>query len=74
MSTPRARPLPALMSPSVRIVASPIALGWRYIVAPKGRGKVTAFSLNRARETARRYSRRVFEIGPAEAFRRRGTG
>jgi hypothetical protein len=74
MSKPRPRPLPAFAAPSVRIIAAPLAYGWRYSVAPKGRGKLTSFSLNRARETARRYSRRVFEIGPAEAFRRRGTG
>lgn len=71
MSKPRPRPLPAFAVPSVRIIATPIAHGWRYSVAPQGRGKVTAYRLDRARETARRFSRRIIELGPPEAFHRR---
>jgi hypothetical protein len=50
----------------------PIARGWRYSVRPKGRGRVTAYTLRRARETAQRYSRKVVETGPAAAFDGRG--
>jgi hypothetical protein len=66
----RAPPFPALAVPVVRILATPIARGWRYVVAPQGRGKVTAYTLPRARETAQRYSKRVLEIGPKAAFPR----
>lgn len=65
------RPFPAFAAPVVRITARPIARGFRYSVAPQGRGTVTAYRLDRARETARRYSRKVIEVGPPEAFRRR---
>jgi hypothetical protein len=71
MSKPRPRPFPAFIAPLVRIVAAPIKYGWRYTVAPQGHGKVTAYTLDRARETARRFSRRIIEVGPPAAFRRR---
>jgi hypothetical protein len=67
----RPAPFPAFAAPSVRIIASPIAHGWRYSVQPKGHGRVTSYCLVRARETARHYSREVIEIGPAVAFHRR---
>jgi hypothetical protein len=73
MSKPRPCPFPAFTAPSVRIVAAPIRYGWRYTVAPQGHSRVTAYTLDRARETARRYSRRIIEVGPPAAFRRRGT-
>jgi hypothetical protein len=72
MSKPRAQPFPALAAPVVLIVATPIVMGWRYSVRPKGRGRVTAYTLRRARETARHYSRKVAEIGPPAAFDGRG--
>jgi hypothetical protein len=72
MSAPRIKPFPAFAAPSVRIVASPIKFGWRYRVMPAGRGKVVSYSLGSARETARHYSRKVVEIGPAGAFDGRG--
>jgi hypothetical protein len=65
-------PFPCWAVRRVRIVAVPIApLRFRYAVVPEGRGKITAYRLDRARETAARYSRKITEIGPAEAFRRR---
>jgi hypothetical protein len=67
-------PFPALAAPSVRIIAAPIRYGWRYTVAPQGRGRVTAYTLVCARETARRYSRKVVDIGPRAAFHRRAAG
>jgi hypothetical protein len=70
----RPPPFPAFAAPTVRILATPIARGWRYSVRPKGRGRVTAYTLHRARETARHYSRKVVEIGPAAAFDGRGRG
>jgi hypothetical protein len=70
-SKPRPRPFPAFAALSVCIVAAPIRYGWRYTVAPLGHGKITAYTLDRARETARRYSRKVVEIGPPAAFHRR---
>jgi hypothetical protein len=73
MSKPRPRPFPAFAAPLVRIVAAPIRYGFRYTVAPQGRSKVTAYTLDRARETAHRFSRRIIEVGPPAAFRRRGT-
>jgi hypothetical protein len=72
MSKPQARPFPALAAPMVLIVAMPIAMGWRYHVKPKGRAKVTSYTLRRARETAERYSRKIIEVGPARAFDGRG--
>jgi hypothetical protein len=66
----RFAPLPLFPAPLVRILATPIAWGWRYTVAPQGRGKVTAYRLDHARATARRYSRKVVEIGPRAAFPR----
>jgi hypothetical protein len=66
----RPAPFLALAVPLVQIVATAIARGWRYAVAPQGRGKVTAYTLLRARQTARRYSKRVLEIGPRAAFPR----
>jgi hypothetical protein len=74
MSKPRPHPFPAFSATSVRIVAAPIRYGFRYSVQPKGHGRVTAFCLVRARETARRYSRKIVEIGPAQAFCRRAGG
>jgi hypothetical protein len=65
------RPFPAFAAPLVRIEAAPIRYGWRYTVAPQGRGRLTAYTLDRARETARHYSRKVVEIGPPAAFHRR---
>jgi hypothetical protein len=64
-------PFPAFAAPLVRILATPIKHGWRFCVAPQGHGKITSYRLDRARETARRYSRRVLEIGPPAAFHRR---
>jgi hypothetical protein len=64
-------PFPAFAAPLVRIEATPIARGFRYVIAPEGHPRITAYRLDRARETARRYSRRVLEIGPPAAFRRR---
>jgi hypothetical protein len=74
MSKPRARPFPAFATPLVRIIAVPIAHGWRYRVVPVGRGKVVSYRLSSARATAARYSRKVVEIGPAGAFDGRGRG
>ena len=74
MSKPRARPFPAFAAPSVRIVACPIAHGWRYQVMPAGRAQLVSYRLDRARATARRYSRRIVEEGPAAAFDGRGRG
>jgi hypothetical protein len=71
MSKQRARPLPAFAAPSVRIVASPIAWGWRYSVVPAGRAKVVSYRLDQARATAARYSRKIIEEGPPAAFHRR---
>jgi hypothetical protein len=67
-------PFPAFAAPVVRILATPIARGFRYSVRPQGRGRVTAYHLNSARETALRYNRKVIEIGPPAAFRRRAAG
>jgi hypothetical protein len=64
------RAFPAFAVPLVRIEARPIAWGWRYTVAPQGRGKVVCYRLSCARETARRYSCKVVEIGPSAAFPR----
>jgi hypothetical protein len=64
-------PFPAVAAPSVQIIASPIAHGWRYSVRPKGHGRITAYCLKSARETARHYSRRIIEVGQGRAFRRR---
>jgi hypothetical protein len=72
MSTRRVRPFPALAAPVVLIVAMPIAMGWRYHVKPRGRAKVTSYTLRRARETAQRHSRKIIEVGPAGAFDGRG--
>jgi hypothetical protein len=74
MSQRRIKPFPAFAAPAVRIIASPIAYGWRYRVVPAGRGKVVSYSLRRARETARRYSRKIIEEGPRKAFDGRGRG
>jgi hypothetical protein len=71
MSKPRPRPFSAFAAPLVRIEAWPILRGFRYTIVPQGRGRVTAYTLVCARETARRYSKRVLEIGPPAAFRRR---
>jgi hypothetical protein len=71
MSKPRPRPFSAFAAPSVRIIAAPIRYGWRYCIVPQGRGRVTAYTLDRARQTAHRYSRKVIEIGPVQAFNRR---
>jgi hypothetical protein len=68
------RPFPAFATPLVLIIAVPIAHGWRYRVAPAGRGKVVSYRLSSARATAARYSRKVVEIGPREAFHRRASG
>ena len=64
----RPAPFAAFAVPCVRIVAAPIAKGFRYQVKPQGRAPVTSYRLAMARETARRYSRRIIEIGPAAAF------
>jgi hypothetical protein len=64
-------PFPAFAAPLVRIEARPIARGFRYQIRPQGRAAVTAYSLIRAREVARRFSRRVLELGPAKAFNHR---
>jgi hypothetical protein len=72
MSHPR--PFPAFATPLVRIIAVPITYGWRYRVVPAGRGEVISYRLDRARETARRYSRKIIEEGPSQAFHRRATG
>jgi hypothetical protein len=74
MSKRRPRPFPAFSSSAVRILASPIAHGFRYSVRPKGHARVTAYTLDQARATARRYSRRIVEEGPAAAFDGRGRG
>ena len=72
MSKPAALPpFPAFAAPSVRIIAWPIAHGFRYSVRPKGHSKVIAYTLHCARDLAHRYSRRVVEVGPPEAFCRR---
>jgi hypothetical protein len=68
------QPFPCWAAPSVRIVATPIAHGWRYMVAPQGRAAVTSYCLAMARETAHRFSRRIIEVGPPAAFRRRAAG
>jgi hypothetical protein len=65
------QPFPCWAAPSVRIVAMPKVRGWNYSVRPKGRAAVTSYRLDRARDTARRYSRKITEIGPAAAFHRR---
>jgi hypothetical protein len=62
------QPFPSWAVAVVRIVATPIALGFRYTVVPQGRGRITAYRLDHARATARRYSRRVLEIGARGAF------
>jgi hypothetical protein len=67
----RPRPFPAFAVPVVWIIAAPIAHGWRYSVRAKGHGRVTAYCLKSARETARLYSRRIIEVGQARAFHRR---
>jgi hypothetical protein len=67
-------PFPAFAAPLVRIVATPIRYGWRYCIVPEARGRITAYTLNRARETARHYSRKIVEIGPPAAFHRRAAG
>jgi hypothetical protein len=72
MSKRRGRPFAAFAAPSVQILATPIARGWRYHVKPQGRAKVTSYTLRRARETAQRYSRKIIEVGPAGAFDGRG--
>jgi len=64
-------PFPAFAVPLVRIVATPIRYGWRYSVAPAGRAKVVSYRLDQARATAARYSRKIIEVGPPQAFRRR---
>jgi hypothetical protein len=64
-------PFPAFAAPLVLIEAAPIARGFRYVVAPQGHPRITAYRLDRARETAARYSKRILEIGPREAFKRR---
>jgi hypothetical protein len=70
-SQPRARPFPAFAAPLVRILATPIKYGFRYSVRPQDHGRVTAYCLKSARETARLYSRRIIEVGQARAFHRR---
>ena len=75
MSKPAALPPFVTFAASlVRIEAAPIKYGWRYTVAPQGRGRVTSYTLDRARETAHRFSRRIIEVGPPAAFRRRRAG
>jgi hypothetical protein len=71
MSKPRPRPYSAFAVPSVRILATPIAYGWRYQVMPAGRAQVVSYRLDRARAVAAGYSRKVLEIGPVQAFNRR---
>jgi hypothetical protein len=67
-------PFPAFAVPLVRIVATPIARGFRYSVRPQGRAAVTSYCLAMARETAYHFSRRIIEVGPPTAFRRRAAG
>jgi hypothetical protein len=74
MSKRGPRPFQSFAAPLVCIVATPIAYGFRYVVAPEGHGRVTSYCLLRARETARRYSRKIVEVGPPEAFHRRAAG
>jgi hypothetical protein len=64
-------PFPAFAAPSVRIVACPIAHGWRYQVMPAGRAQLVSYRLDQARATAARYSRKIIEEGPPAAFHRR---
>jgi hypothetical protein len=71
MSKRRPRPFQSFATPLVRIIASPIAHGFRYSVRPKGHSKVIAYTLHCARDVAHRFSRRIVEIGPPTAFRRR---
>jgi hypothetical protein len=71
MSKPRPRPFSAFAAPSVRILATPITHGWRYRVRPANAGEVISYSLGHARATAARFSRKVLEIGPVQAFNRR---
>jgi hypothetical protein len=74
MSKRRPRPFPSFAVPSVRIVAYPIAYGWRYKVMPAGRAQVVSYHLDMARAVAGRYSRRIILVGPPTAFRSRRGG
>jgi hypothetical protein len=67
----RPEPFPAFAAPLVRIVACPIAHGWRYQVIPAGRAQLVSYCLDQARATAARYSRKIIEEGPPAAFHRR---
>ena len=70
MSKGPPHPFPAFAVHVVWILAVSIAHGFRYSIRPKGKARVTAYRLAPARETARRYSRRVIEVGPPAAFHR----
>ena len=65
------QPFLSWAAPSVCIVALPKTRGWRYSVRPQGRAAVTSYCLANARAVAGRYSRRIVEIGPPQAFHRR---
>jgi hypothetical protein len=64
-------PFPSWAAPNVKIIAWPIAHGWRYQVKPAGRAQLVSYRLDQARATAARYSRKIIEEGPPAAFHRR---